>query len=91
MGLFDTINDELFCPFCGEKNKQFQSKDTGQGLSEWTIKEIEIFFERKDIIEIHDVCRNCKKYISINLRGNSKDDLQKLLVEKLKKIKEKKK
>ena len=48
--MFDTIDDELFCPFCGTKNDEFQSKDTGQNLTRWTIKEIETLFEHKDII-----------------------------------------
>ena len=88
MGMYDEIEDELFCPFCGAKNKQFQSKDTGQNLTLWTIKEIETMFERKDIIEIYDICCNCKKFISINISGGFKDNFQKVIGEKLRKIKE---
>ena len=87
MGAYDHITDELFCPFCGSKNNDFQTKDTGQGMNSWTIKEIETYFERKDIINIYDICNKCKKTISINIRGTSKDELQKLIIQKLKKIK----
>lgn len=87
MGLYDTIEDELFCPFCGAKCKGFQSKDIGDNLTNWTIQEIETYFDRKDVIEIYDFCENCKKFISINLKGGFKDNLQKLVGEKLKKIK----
>ena len=88
MGIYDNITDELFCPFCGSKNKDFQTKDTGQGMNNWTIKEIETYFERKDIIKIYNICGKCDKFISINIRGTSKDELQKLIVKKLKKIKD---
>ena len=91
MGMFDTIEDKLFCPFCGAKCSEFQSKDTGQNLTHWTIKEIETYFERKVTIEIHDICRNCKKFISINLSGSFKDEFQKIIGEKLMKIKRKNK
>ena len=42
--MFDTIKDELFCPFCVKKNKDFQTKDLSNFLEEWSIKEIKEFF-----------------------------------------------
>lgn len=69
MGMFDIIEDELFCPFCGTKQKKnsFQSKDTGDLGTYWTIKEIAKFFDKKEKIEIYTECLKCKKWISINL------------------------
>ena len=65
--MFDTIEDELFCPFCSLKQDGFQSKDTGDLLTNWKIKEIVECFDDKDVIEIYTECENCKKWISINL------------------------
>ncbi len=79
MGMFDTIKDKLFCPFCGvEQDKDsFQSKDTGDLGTQWTIKEIADFFDRKEKIEIYTNCNKCNKWISLNLivwRLNSLDN-----------------
>ena len=67
MGMFDTINEELFCPFCGELNKEFQTKDLSNFLAVWTIKEIKNCCEKDKIIEIYCKCKKCKQWISINL------------------------
>ncbi len=67
MGMFNTIKDELHCPFCGTKNKEFQTKDLGENLIDWNIEEIKNCCDKKDIIEIYDKCKECKEWISINL------------------------
>lgn len=76
MGMFDTIEEELFCPFCGELNKDFQTKDLSNCLEHWKIKDIKHCCEKNDIIEIYDRCKKCKEWISINL------DLRKMNKEK---------
>lgn len=69
MGMFDIIDEELFCPFCGIKQEKgsFQSKDTGDLGTYWKLKEIAKFFDKKEKIEIYTECLYCKKWISINL------------------------
>ena len=67
MGMYDQIKDTLFCPFCGEKNNYFQTKDMASMMDSWTIKDIIDFYNDEDIIEIHDECKKCKMWISINL------------------------
>ena len=69
MGMFDTIKDKLFCPFCGKLSEEndYQTKDLADMLDSWTIKEILKHCDKKDIINIYHECRNCKKWISINL------------------------
>jgi len=67
MGMFDQIIDKLFCPFCGEKNDCFQTKDMANAMDSWTIKDIVKFYEKGDVIKIYDECKKCKNWISINL------------------------
>ena len=45
MGLFDTIRDRLFCPFCGKLQKEdsFQTKDLGKNMGDFTLEEIRKF------------------------------------------------
>lgn len=67
--MFDIIKNQLFCPFCGEKQKEcdFQSKDTGDLATIWTLKEIAKYFDKNDKLEIYSECSKCKEWISINL------------------------
>lgn len=69
MGMFDTIKDILFCPFCGKQQEEydFQSKDIGDLMNIWTIAEVKKFFPRLSKLEIYSKCKNCKEWISINL------------------------
>ena len=67
--MFDHIKDALYCPFCGKKSDElsFQTKDTECMLDVWTIEDLVKFYPKKSIIEIHDECKYCKKWISLNL------------------------
>ena len=69
MGIYDTIEDVLFCPFCGKQQKEhdFQSKDLGRSMHIWDIKSIKMFFPKKPKLEIYSQCSYCKEWISINL------------------------
>lgn len=87
MGLYDTIEDELFCPFCGAKIKGFQTKDLGQNMFMWTIKEIKSVKTRKwkDDTRIYTHCDKCGEWVEIVIIGESHDDnLLKLIEEKIK-------
>lgn len=78
MGLYDTIIDELFCPFCGIKlgSYDFQTKDLGQNMSHWTIAEIKKVkkFSREDDTHIYTTCKNCSKWIQLVIRGECRND-----------------
>ncbi len=67
MGMFDEIEDTLFCPFCGTKNGYFQTKDLANMLDSWTIEDIKRFGNKGDVINIYNECKKCKEWISINL------------------------
>jgi len=69
MGCFDIIKDNLFCPFCGKKQKEysFQSKDLGDAMTSWTIGEIKNILPIQSRFEIHSQCDYCKEWISLNL------------------------
>jgi hypothetical protein len=70
MGMFDTIKDKLFCPFCGElcEKDDYQTKDLGCMLDSWTIAEILQNCDKKYIIRIYQECKKCKKWIEINIK-----------------------
>lgn len=86
MGMFDTLGEVLFCPFCGKKQTKddFQSKELGDTLSSWTFKEIKNVFTEKDrMTKIHLIhhCNKCKKRIFLTIRPiwlitKSKEDSQ---------------
>jgi hypothetical protein len=87
VGLFDTIIDELFCPFCGAKVTDFQTKDLGQNMGLWTIAEIRqcISPKRDEDIIIYSNCKNCKQWIQLIIRGNwvhdiDRDELAELII-----------
>ena len=68
IGMFDTIRDELFCPFCGTKQKadDFQTKDTGSMLKSWSLMEIH-HLKPSTIIEIYTDCNHCHNWIDLNI------------------------
>ena len=67
--MFDEITDELHCPFCGALNNDFQTKDLGCMLSQWSIKDIKKFVERRTNIIIYDRCKKCDEWIEIVIKG----------------------
>ena len=77
MGLFDTIQDRLFCPFCGKLQEEdsFQTKDLGKNLSDFTLEEIRKFKtgKWKDDTRIYTTCKFCNKWIEIIIKGESKN------------------
>ena len=65
MGMFDTIKEELFCPYCGTKQKanDFQTKDFGKSLNSLSILEIKGLY-----YNIYNICFNCNNWIELNIR-----------------------
>ena len=74
MGMFDTIKDTLFCPFCGKLVDGFQTKDLSDTLADWTIKEIKESKTRKrdDDTRIYSECNNCKEWVELVIIGEGK-------------------
>ena len=70
MGLFDTISNELFCPYCGAKIEPntFQTKDTDcLMIDPWSIEDLIKFYPENDVVHIYADCPKYKKWISLNL------------------------
>ncbi len=65
MGIFDTVQGKFFCPFCGTKLEDFQTKDLDPLLNVYK-------FTKKahgsyPSVEIHTFCDKCKSGISLNV------------------------
>lgn len=71
MGLYDTIEDRIYCPFCGHLSEMgdFQTKDLGCMMNLWTIKEIQKCNKIGREIRIYSQCRNCCKWIELIIEG----------------------
>ena len=69
MGMFDTINMNLVCPYCGELINEWQTKDLYKCLQHYTPNEArEIMLkEYKDEIRIIGLCKNihCREFINL--------------------------
>ena len=77
MGMFDTISDKLFCPYCGKQNESdsFQTKDLGQQMDTWTIAEI--LEHSKGVVrfvKIYHQCEFCNKWIEIDIKIENEDE-----------------
>ena len=70
MGMYDTIQDRLFCPFCSEPQgpNSFQTKDLSDMLHSWTIKDIARSPTDTKDVTIYTPCKRCKRWIQITLR-----------------------
>lgn len=70
IGMFDTIADELFCPFCGKTQppNSFQTKDTECMLNSWTLEELQqcyVIPKKRLWITMYTECKECKKWIEL--------------------------
>ena len=72
MGMFDYVKDKLHCPYCGEKNRGFQTKSFDCVMETLTIDQIEKrLLGRAEAdkcyqqAEIHNLCSECDKRISL--------------------------
>ncbi len=63
MGMFDTIKDELYCPFCGHKHGpgRFQTKDFNNMLEQLSLKD----FPTEREIRIYSSCSKCEEWIEL--------------------------
>jgi len=64
MGMYDTIKNELFCPFCGTKQKgnSFQTKNFNRCLNS-----LDIFKIKGIDYTIITTCSNCNNWIELNI------------------------
>ncbi len=65
MGLFDTVIGKFFCPFCGAKVDDFQTKDLDPFLDVYTLlRPVE---SGMPSIEMYTKCDKCKSWVSLNV------------------------
>lgn len=57
MGMFDWVNVEMDCPYCGEKLKGFQSKDGDCVLD---------IVDPDDLSYFKDFCKNCRRTVTFS-------------------------
>ncbi len=69
--MFDWITNELFCPFCGFKQKGFQTNSFCNCLKDIDIFKIKGLDYGIDY-EIHHICEKCKNWIEIHIDGRKK-------------------
>jgi hypothetical protein len=64
MGMFDSIKNEMYCPFCGkmQRKESFQTKNFDCAMNNLDVYEI-----RGLDYEIHHKCDDCKNWISLNI------------------------
>ena len=64
MGMFDTIENELYCPFCGTKQKtnDFQTKDFRKAMTSLDIYEIKGINYR-----IYGTCYHCDNWVELHI------------------------
>lgn len=71
MGMYDVIEDVLYCPFCGaaQSKNYFQTKDFDNILAYKTITNYlkEAKETRKLPFEIYAPCIKCNRWISLNI------------------------
>jgi len=66
MGLFDTIEGKFFCPFCGAKVEDFQTKDLNPMLNVYRFTRSGKHSFREEI-EMHTSCEKCKQWVSLKI------------------------
>ncbi|MFH0713177.1 MAG: hypothetical protein V1722_01460 [Candidatus Micrarchaeota archaeon] len=65
MGVFGTVEGKFFCPFCGSKLQDFQTKDLNHLLNVYSfVKKTQVGYPS---VEIHTDCKKCKNWISLNV------------------------
>ena len=64
MGMFDMIENELYCPFCGKRqaSNQFQTKDFHNGLNSLDILNI-----KGVLYNIYHQCSDCNNWIDLTI------------------------
>lgn len=69
MGMFDMIEDKLFCPFCGKQCEEgdYQTKDLECMCDTWKIEDIIKFCDKDKIVNIYHKCNHCNKWIELKL------------------------
>lgn len=92
IGMYDSIKNRLYCPFCGkiQEADDFQTKSFKCSLTKLDILKI-----RGVDYEIHHICINCNNWISLNIgsyMGNSggihtTEEGKKQLIERKKELK----
>jgi hypothetical protein len=66
MGMFDDIKNELYCPFCGKKQKanSFQTKNFN-----CVLKSLDILKIKGENYNIYTSCYNCNNWIELHINS----------------------
>ena len=69
MGMFDYIQDKIYCPYCGKlsNEQEYQTKRLACMLDRLTIKDIIKYGEDIDEVIFYSECNHCKKWVEITL------------------------
>lgn len=75
MGMYDIVYGIFYCPFCGNRLEEFQTKVFDEccldemSLEDFTSRLQEIANQTQKYIvgEMHDICKNCDHLVSINI------------------------
>jgi len=59
MGMFDYVNVEIPCPYCGNLNDDYQSKDAG-----CTLETVDV----TEVVNFYSSCNGCGKWVEF-VRG----------------------
>ena len=76
MGMFDTIKDKIFCPYCGKlsEENEYQTKDIECMLDRWEIKDLIEFGKSLMTVHFYSECRYCGKWVEIILHTDTEHD-----------------
>lgn len=90
MGLYDTITTALYCPYCGKKQKEgsFQTKEFSGSFTTYSFEEFEKrILDRPHggritvVGEIHHICDDCGKWISLSAAFRDDGNLERFRAE----------
>jgi uncharacterized iron-regulated protein len=80
MGMFDSIIDKFWCPFCGQPLTEMQTKVFDCVLDEMTFEQFKqrLHEEAKKsgryiVGEIHDSCDHCHEFVSLQIAVSPED------------------
>lgn len=82
MGMFDEVNESMWCPYCGARIEHWQTKETENLLIHYTLAEFKtaLLMQRDEDErnyaegEIHAFCPACDEFVQL-LVSATRDDI----------------
>lgn len=68
MGMFDTIYGNFFCPYCGKKTSDFQTKGLECALDSYKWNRLSSLDGSRETIEMHTSCESCNEWVELIVR-----------------------